>query len=177
MRDFRDAKSIATTIRDELAARGVQLSRAESLELTASAFGAADWNTLSARIATPPDVPSGEAARADPRAWADLLRPFYDRHLSPDERGGAWAQLFREAQTLYDAGTDAGSDEVLDLARRWLALADAASGGRPELRSKYSDAYKEALADPNIAPKLPLSRELLAWFGPALHRARAERRA
>jgi hypothetical protein len=50
MRDFRDAKAMAQTIRAALAAKGRKISISESLELVAKAFGAADWNTLSAAI-------------------------------------------------------------------------------------------------------------------------------
>lgn len=50
MRDFRDAKAMAHTLRKALAMRDCQLSNSESLELTAKMFGLADWNTLSALI-------------------------------------------------------------------------------------------------------------------------------
>jgi hypothetical protein len=50
MRDFRDSKVMAQTLRAALAARGHKLSIGESLELTARAFGAPDWNTLAAAI-------------------------------------------------------------------------------------------------------------------------------
>jgi hypothetical protein len=50
MRDFRDAKSMAHTLRAALATKGHQVTNSESLELIAQAFGLADWNTLSAAI-------------------------------------------------------------------------------------------------------------------------------
>ena len=50
MRDFRDAKAMAHTLRGALAAKGFQITVGQSLELIAEAFGAADWNTLSAAI-------------------------------------------------------------------------------------------------------------------------------
>lgn len=174
MRDFRDAKAMATTIRDELAARGVQLGRAETLEITAKALGAADWNTLSARIKARADKAASEADKiANPTA-EELLQPYYERH-GLNSRVGAWGRLFREAQTLYETGTDSASDDVLDLARRWTALSYLTDDGDPQLRAKYAAAYREALANPQIAPKLPLSRELLQWLAPALERANSER--
>jgi hypothetical protein len=77
MRDFRDAKAMAQTIRAALAAKGLKISISESLELVAKAFGAADWNLLAAAIkaarsekvaesaaeAPPPDPPSGRPRR------------------------------------------------------------------------------------------------------------------
>jgi hypothetical protein len=50
MRDFRHAKAMARTLRASLAAKGLKISVSQSLELTAEAFGVADWNTLSAAI-------------------------------------------------------------------------------------------------------------------------------
>jgi hypothetical protein len=53
MRDFRDAKAMAHTLRAALANRGFKITISQSLELIAEAFGVADWNTLSAAIVTP----------------------------------------------------------------------------------------------------------------------------
>jgi uncharacterized protein len=50
MRDFRDAKAMAQTLREALKAKSVSLTHAESLELVAKALGFHDWNVLSARI-------------------------------------------------------------------------------------------------------------------------------
>src|SRR5260370_10387254 len=50
MRDFRDAKAMAHTLRAALATKGLNVTVSQSLELIAQAFGVADWNTLSATI-------------------------------------------------------------------------------------------------------------------------------
>ncbi|HEY3797766.1 MAG TPA: LON peptidase substrate-binding domain-containing protein [Caulobacteraceae bacterium] len=50
MRDFRDAKAMAQSLREALATKSVTISHSESLELIAKALGTADWNTLSASI-------------------------------------------------------------------------------------------------------------------------------
>lgn len=50
MRDYRDAKTMARMLREAFAARNHKITVAESLELIARLFGAADWNTLSASI-------------------------------------------------------------------------------------------------------------------------------
>lgn len=50
MRDFRDAKAMAHTLRAALATKGLNITVSQSLELIAQAFGVADWNTLSATI-------------------------------------------------------------------------------------------------------------------------------
>jgi ATP-dependent Lon protease len=52
MRDFRDAKAMAQTLRDNLTAKAITISHSESLELVSKMFGIADWNTLSAMLRT-----------------------------------------------------------------------------------------------------------------------------
>jgi hypothetical protein len=75
MRDFRDAKAMAQTLREMLNAKSVPLTHSESLELVARILGCRDWNALAARIASaevpvpeaelppPGSDPSGQSAR------------------------------------------------------------------------------------------------------------------
>ena len=63
MRDFRDAKAMARTLREALAAKSVKISNSEALELTAKLLGVRDWNTLAAAI---------DAARRREAAWTRL---------------------------------------------------------------------------------------------------------
>jgi hypothetical protein len=87
MRDFRDAKAMARTLRQALAAKGVTITNSESLELIAKALGAKDWNTLAAMIqaaepveaATPrpspsPASPPSTGQRFSPELEASLHR-------------------------------------------------------------------------------------------------------
>jgi uncharacterized protein len=55
MRDFRDAKAMAQTLRDALKAKSVTLTNSESLELIAKILGFHDWNVLSAKIQAEPN--------------------------------------------------------------------------------------------------------------------------
>jgi ATP-dependent Lon protease len=50
MRDFRDAKAMAQTLRDALKAKSISLTHSETLELVARTLGFQDWNVLSAAI-------------------------------------------------------------------------------------------------------------------------------
>jgi ATP-dependent Lon protease len=50
MRDFRDAKAMAQTLRESLTTKAVTISHSESLELVSKMLGVADWNTLSALL-------------------------------------------------------------------------------------------------------------------------------
>jgi ClpX C4-type zinc finger/Glyoxalase superfamily protein len=73
MRDFRDAKAMARSLRDALSAKAVQTTHSESLELIAKAFGYANWNILSAKIdaARPHSGPAGSSQ--NPVSQAKLL--------------------------------------------------------------------------------------------------------
>jgi hypothetical protein len=57
MRDYRDAKAMAQTLRESLKTRHIDLTHSAALELIAKAFGFKDWQVLAARI---------EADRAPP---------------------------------------------------------------------------------------------------------------
>jgi hypothetical protein len=46
MRDFRDAKAMAQTLRDALKARSISVTHSESLELVAKILLFHDWNVL-----------------------------------------------------------------------------------------------------------------------------------
>lgn len=53
MPTYKDPKTMAKSLRRTLAARRVLLSHSECLEIVATQFGFADWNTLSAKLAEP----------------------------------------------------------------------------------------------------------------------------
>jgi hypothetical protein len=50
MRDYRDAKAMARSLRDALSAKALSTTYSESLELIAKAFGYDNWNILAAKI-------------------------------------------------------------------------------------------------------------------------------
>jgi len=63
MRDYRDAKAMARTLRETLAAKHHKITVGESLEIIARLFGVADWNTLSAVIKNSERVGNSTDAR------------------------------------------------------------------------------------------------------------------
>jgi uncharacterized protein len=58
MRDFRDAKAMAQSLRDALKTKSITLTHSESLELVAKILGFHDWNVLSAKIEASHAVPT-----------------------------------------------------------------------------------------------------------------------
>jgi len=82
MRDVRHAKAMAGTLRAALAAKGLKISVSESLELIAKAFGAADWNTLSAAVRAAAPGPRDDASPSPPPIIARVLGPA--PHFSPE---------------------------------------------------------------------------------------------
>jgi ATP-dependent Lon protease len=70
MRDFRDAKAMAQTLRDALKVKSISVSHSESLELVARTLGFHDWNVLSAAIQSsrPIAVRPGRSSAQSPGA-------------------------------------------------------------------------------------------------------------
>ncbi len=66
MRNFRDAKLMAKSLRETMSARQVPLSHSEALEIVARQFGYDDWNVLAAKI--------GEAEAPAPQRSGETVR-------------------------------------------------------------------------------------------------------
>jgi uncharacterized protein len=72
MRDFRDAKAMAQTLREALNVKSVSLTHSESLELVAKILGFRDWHVLAAKIqashptATERDIGASDAGTGIP---------------------------------------------------------------------------------------------------------------
>ena len=88
MRDFRDAKAMAHTLREALKAKSVSVTHSESLELVAKALGFPDWNFLAAKIqhsqptSAPSQAPTAGLA-AMPAAAIVPIVPMRDLVLFP----------------------------------------------------------------------------------------------
>jgi ATP-dependent Clp protease ATP-binding subunit ClpA len=111
MRDFRDAKAMARTLRAALAAKGLKITISESLELIAEAFGAADWNTLAAAIRaeaaapreSPPPPPPPIAERDAAPRFSTALESTLHRALTyANERKHEYATLEHLLLALID---------------------------------------------------------------------------
>ena len=62
MRDFRDAKAMARSLREGLGQKGCALTHTDCLELIARSFGLKDWHVLAAMIETGSSPPVGPPA-------------------------------------------------------------------------------------------------------------------
>ena len=132
MRDFRDAKAMAKTIRAALAAKGLKISISESLELTARALGAADWNTLAAAIRSDKSVekPPTPTAVANPQPTPRTVQRFSTGLVQSLHRAVALAQARSHSYTtiehlLLALTEDADASAVLDACRVDIALLTA----------------------------------------------------
>ncbi|MES5485697.1 DUF3471 domain-containing protein [Bradyrhizobium sp. INPA03-11B] len=128
MRDFRDAKAMAQTLREALGAKSIPLTQSDSLELIARLFGQRDWNTLAARIqaagaasdvAAPVPQPPPDAVRQEiavATAVLDRYAGYYQlseqavlsvtrdgQHLSIQLTGQRAVPFFAESRTEFFA--------------------------------------------------------------------------
>jgi hypothetical protein len=97
MRDFRDAKTMAQTLRSALAAMGLKITVSQSLELIARAFGVSDWNTLSAAIrseatAVPENTPQPPPAAEGTKTTGATLKLLSKQLESTLNRAFAYAK-------------------------------------------------------------------------------------
>jgi uncharacterized protein len=93
MRDFRDAKAMAQTLRDALKARSVSLTHSESLEIVARTLGFHDWNVLAATIqASQPMLASPRKSPASSPGSSTLLpvAPMRDVVFFPQTISPIW---------------------------------------------------------------------------------------
>jgi len=76
MRDFRDAKAMAQTLREAMKAKSVSLTHSESLELVARTFGLPDWNFLAAKIQASQQVSARPSPITVPSSTSGSIIPI-----------------------------------------------------------------------------------------------------
>jgi hypothetical protein len=154
MRDFRDAKAMAHTLRAALAARGSKITISQSLELIAEAFGVADWNTLAAAIRGEATAPRTKVAAAPAIVDAGIrpwLRFSTELELTLQRAlgyGDARKHKYTTLEHLLLAPThDANASKVMracsiDLAALQKSLTDYIDNGLRDLRLTDSDPWR-----------------------------------
>jgi uncharacterized protein len=83
MRDFRDAKAMAQTLRDALKVKSIPLTHSESLELIAKTLGVHDWNVLAAAIQSSQPMPTEISKSTDDGPVVIPLVPLRDIVVFP----------------------------------------------------------------------------------------------
>ena len=159
------------------AARALSLVRAARGKLAAGqALSIDDLATLAKETVMTRNTTAAE--------MRDLLQPFTTKHFTSDDIRKAresappfdqeqvsrdWEQLFAEVHALMAAG-DSTSPEALAVARRWKAMVNAFSPD-PNLKAKAQAVWQDAMADPEVAPKLPIDPGVFAFIGKVLQQA------
>ncbi len=111
-----------------------------------------------------------------------IFDPLAEKHFTPEERAilqqrsfdqaeasRSWETLIEEAKTLMAKG-DPYSAAATDLARRWQAQVRLFTQGDPAVGQKIMGMWKDAMANPATAPKLPLNPEIFAFVQKAATR-------
>jgi ATP-dependent Lon protease len=117
MRDFRDAKAMAQTLREALHAKSVSFTHSESQELIAKILGFRDWNVLAAKIqATQPTATSVRATTSIPGGAGIPIFPMRDLVLFPHMIAPIFVGRDKTRRAVERA--IAGDGRVLVLAQR-----------------------------------------------------------
>jgi Glyoxalase superfamily protein/Clp amino terminal domain, pathogenicity island component len=153
MRDFRDAKAMARTLRAALVAKGHKITISESLELTAQALGAADWNTLSAAIREEADGPRDNVPPPQlPTAESGPAPPFSGELLSTLHRAAAYANRRKHQYTTLEHLLLSLTDDVDASAVMNACKVDL--GALKEHLTSYIDSdLKKLVIDDGSAPR------------------------
>lgn len=122
MRDFRDAKAMAHTLRGALATKGLNITVSQSLELIAQAFGVADWNTLSASISEQTAGPR-KIATTPPKSSTTQSGPSFSAHPT-DESGPVFSAELSTTLNRALAYANQRKHEYTTLEHLLLALTD-----------------------------------------------------
>jgi hypothetical protein len=135
MRDFRDAKAMAQSLRQALSDRSVTVTHSDCLELVSKAFGLDNWNILAAKIEAAKPAPAEPAGKT-------LYCSFCGKSQHDVER------LIAGPNVHICDGCVGLCDSILVDQRLAKTLSDARSGASPleaaaEALSSASDAQIE----------------------------------
>jgi DNA-binding transcriptional MerR regulator len=151
------------------AARALGLVRAARAKLAAGrSLSIDDLATLAKETTMPLKLNMTDAGQ--------LMKPLIHKHFTDadleevkrdaapydrDKVARQWDELLVEADHLTKIG-DVTSPEAVALARRWKASV-AGFSVDPAMRAKAQAVWADAMADPEVAPKLPINPDVFAF--------------
>lgn len=122
----------------------------------------------------------------DAKEMAALVKPFTDRHIDesdraaikasldkPAQEAGHWDAMIAEAYALMKTG-DPTSPAAQDVARRWSAIREKILAADPGIKAKGTAVWDEAMADPAVAAKMALNREIFAFVRQAIEHLKSQ---
>ena len=164
-----------------LAAEGARVEHALTLVRAARAK-LASGETLSIDDLTTLTKETTMNTKLSNEEWKEMFDPLIQRNYKPEDLARAsgqhfnqeevsrqWNALFEDAKAIMAKG-DPYSPEALDVGRRWSALVNQFTQGDPKLAEGSSKVWKDAFADPKIAPRLPVGAELFAFVAKSMQR-------
>ncbi|HSM96333.1 MAG TPA: MerR family transcriptional regulator, partial [Rhizomicrobium sp.] len=112
--------------------------------------------------------------------WKEMFEPLIQKNYAPEDLAKAsgrhfdqaevsrqWNTLFEDAKAVMAKG-DPYSPEALDVGRRWSALVHQFTQGDPKLMQGSTNVWKDAFADPKVAPRLPVGADVFAFVGKSM---------
>lgn len=102
MRDFRNAKVMAQSLREAMGTKQITLSHSEALEVVSKMLGVADWNTLSALIDTDRGDPAHLKQASEAGTTMPVL-PIKDLVPFPNTQLPLWIKRPRTVGALSSA--------------------------------------------------------------------------
>lgn len=161
-----------------LAREGARVAKALTLVRAARAK-LANGSTLSVEDLTKLAKETTMANKATPEELKAIFDPLSAKHFTAEEQARLrqrsfdqaeasrnWESLIDEAKALMAKG-DPYSTAAQDLARRWQAQVRMFTQGDAQVDAKVMAMWKDAMADPKAAPKLPLDPQTFAFVSKA----------
>lgn len=122
----------------------------------------------------------------DVREMEALLNPFVERHLNQSDRAAIkasldkpaldpkhWDSMIAEAYALMKTG-DPTSPAAQDMARRWSSVREKTLAADPTIKAKGTAVWDDAMADPAVAAKMALNKEIFAFVNQAIDHLKAQ---
>lgn len=142
--------------------RAARAKRASGQALSIDDLTALTKETTMTNKATPEEMKAIFDALSARHFTAEENAMLRRRSFDQAEASRNWESLIVDAKALMAKG-DPHCAAAQDLARRWQAQVRLFTQGDPKVNEKVMAMWKDAMADPSAAPKLPLDPEVFAF--------------